>query len=81
MEHAVPLWHKSVPPEKIAASAASFTMRWTEVGHLVPTVSVPAAMHAQLELPIEAKHVLDLMVAWQEVNHTFHVQLCFGRVL
>ena len=66
-ETAFPVWLKRMPGEQIAKLVGELSIRWTTAGHNVLTVA--GAIHAELGVQPEVDQVLDLVVAWEEINN------------
>ena len=65
-ETAFPMWVKRMPTEKVAKMVGELALRWSVAGHNVPTVV--GALHAELAVKCEVDQMLDLIVAWEEIN-------------
>ena len=50
----------------MAKLVGELSIRWTTVGHNVPTVA--GAIHAEFGVPLEVDQMMDLVVAWEEIN-------------
>ena len=50
----------------MAKLVGELSIRWTAAGHNVPTVA--GVIHAELGVPLEVDQMLDLVVAWEEIN-------------
>ena len=65
-EIAFPVWVKRIPSEKIAKLVGELAMRWSVAGHNVPTVA--GALHAEVAIKFKVDQMLDLIVAWEDIN-------------
>ena len=50
----------------MAKLVGELSIRWTTAGHNVPTVA--GAIHAELGVQLEVDQMLELVVAWEEIN-------------
>ena len=60
------MWVKRIPSEKVAKLVGELAMRWSAAGHNVPTVA--GALHANPAVTFEVDQMLDLIVAWKDIN-------------
>ena len=65
-EHAFGLWRSRVPGEVLGRKVAALTMRMTVHGYNAPQLA--AQMKKELQLSIDLGDVMDLVVAWEDVN-------------
>ena len=65
-ETAFPRSLKRMPAERVAKLVGELSLRWSTESHHVPTVA--GALHAQPVMKIEVEHMLDLIVAWEDIN-------------
>ena len=65
-EHAFGLWRSRVPGEVLGRKVAALTMRMTAHGYNAPQLA--GQMKEELQLSINLGDVMDLVVAWEDVN-------------
>ena len=65
-EHAFGLWRLRVPGEVLGRKVAALTMRMTAHGYNAPQLA--GQMKEELQLSIDLGDVMDLVVAWEDVN-------------
>ena len=65
-EHAFGLWKSRVPGEVLGRKVAALTMRMTAHGYHAPQLA--DQMKKELRLNINLRDVMDLVVAWEDVN-------------
>ena len=65
-EMAVSMWLKRMPAKRVAKPVEGLPIRWSYEGHHISIIA--GALHAELAMKFEVDHMLDLIVAREDIN-------------